>query len=113
HEFFGGTDPGSCGTFLAAGGDAYGSRVSTSFTPVSQSGVTGSGTTGNPFRVVTVVAAGTTGLTVAQTDTYVAGQESYRTDMTVSNSTGAPIDAALYHAGDCFLQNSDTGFGLF
>ncbi len=114
HEFFGGTDPGSCGTFLAAGGTSFGPRSgNTSFTPVSQSGVTGSGTSGNPFRVVTVVDAGTTGLRVTQTDTYVAGQESYRTDVTVSNFAGAPIDAALYHAGDCFLQNSDTGFGVF
>jgi hypothetical protein len=112
HEFFGATDPGSCGTYLSAGGTSYGPRT-TQFTPVSQSAVTGSGTSGDPFRVITVVDAGTTGLRVTQTDTYAAGQESYRTDVTVANSTRAPIDAALYHAGDCFLQNSDTGFGLF
>jgi hypothetical protein len=112
HEFFGGTDPGSCGTFLSAGGTSYGSRF-TQFTPVSQSGVTGSGTSGNPFKVVTVVDVGTTGLRITQTDTYVTGQEFYRTDITVSSSAGTPIDAALYHAADCFLQNSDTGFGLF
>jgi hypothetical protein len=112
HEFFGGTDPGSCGTYLSAGGTSFGPRT-TGFTPVSQSGVTGSGTSGDPFKVVTVVAAGTTGLGIFQTDTYVAGQESYRTDITVSNSGSAAMDAALYHAGDCFLQNSDTGFGFF
>ena len=55
HEFFGGTDPGSCGTYLSVGGTSFGPRT-TGFTPVSQSGVTGSGTSGNPFKVVTVVA---------------------------------------------------------
>jgi hypothetical protein len=111
HEFFGGTNPGSCGTYLSAGGTSFGPRT-TGFTPVSQTGVTGSGSSGNPFKVVTVVAAGTTGLGITQTDTYVVGQESYRTDITVSNSGGADLAAALYHAADCYLQNSDTGFGL-
>src|SRR5436190_10980046 len=85
HEFFGGTDPGSCGTYLSVGGTSFGPRT-TGFTPVSQSGVTGSGSSGNPFKVVTVVAVGTTGLRITQTDTYVVGQESYRTDITVSNA---------------------------
>src|SRR5436190_2423903 len=84
-EFFGGTNPGSCGTYLSVGGTSFGPRT-TGFTPVSQSGVTGSGTSGNPFKVVTVVGAGTTGLGITQTDTYVVGQESYRTDITVSNA---------------------------
>jgi hypothetical protein len=112
HEFFGGTNPGSCGTYLSAGGTSFGPRT-TGFTPVSQTGVTGSGSSGNPFKVVTVVTAGTTGLGITQTDTYVVGQESYRTDITVSNSGRADVAAALYHAGDCYLQNSDTGFGFF
>jgi hypothetical protein len=112
HEFFGGTNPGSCGTYLSAAGTSFGPRT-TGFTPVSQSGVTGAGTSGNPFKVVTVVAAGATGLGITQTDTYVAGQESYRTDITVSNSGRAAVAAALYHAADCFLQNSDRGFGFF
>lgn len=112
HEFFGGTNPGSCGTYLSAGGTSFGPRT-TAYTPGSQTGVAGSGTSGNPFKVVTVVVAGTTGLSITQTDTYVAGQESYRTDISVTNSGRADVAAALYHAGDCFLQNSDTGFGFF
>jgi hypothetical protein len=75
--FFGGTDPGGCGTFLqvnaidagAAGGAAelFGPPVSEGyagggvlavpdFTPVSQS-LAGSGTTGSPYTVTTTVAA--------------------------------------------------------
>ena len=112
HEFFGGTNPGSCGTYLSVGGTSYGPRT-TGFTPVSQTGVTGSGTSASPFKVVTVVDVGTTGLRITQTDTYVAGQESYGTNITVSNSGRADVAAALYHAGDCYLQNSDRGFGFF
>lgn len=120
-------NPGDCGTFLASGGTLYapdfashggtatgslnGGSGYTAFTPVSQSGVTGSGTAADPFRVVTTVTAGA--LTLTQTDSYVAGNEFYDTDTVVSNSTDASVTATLYHAGDCFLQNSDSGFGAF
>lgn len=117
--------PGDCGTFLAVGGTLYtpdfanhdstaasslGDR--TPFTPVSQSEVTGAGTTASPFQVTTVVDAGTTGLRITQTDTYVTGQEAYRTDISISNSSGAAQSVVLYRAGDCFLQESDRGFGF-
>jgi uncharacterized repeat protein (TIGR01451 family) len=61
--------------------------------------------------LVTVVDLGTTGLRITQTDTYVVGEESYRTDVTVRNSGTTTRNAILYRAGDCFLQNSDSGFG--
>jgi hypothetical protein len=80
---------------------------------VSQSAVTGSGTSADPYKVVTVVDAGTTGLRVTQTDSYVAGQEQYRTDIAVSNSTAGAVNVTVYHAGDCYLQNSDVGYGYF
>jgi hypothetical protein len=119
-EFFGDT---ACGTFLAAGGQIYGpesipagSNVTgasnyLAFTPVSQTPVSGTGTATDPFRIVTVVNAGSSGLQLTQTDTYVVGQETYRTDVTISNSSGAAVPVVLYRAGDCFLQDSDTGFG--
>jgi uncharacterized repeat protein (TIGR01451 family) len=118
-EFFGDT---ACGTFLAvggtiygpaeipAGGDVTGAPNYVPFTPVSQSAVTGAGTASDPFRIVTVVDAGASGFRVTETDTYVVGQETYRTDVTVANS-GATREIVLYRAGDCFLQDSDTGFG--
>jgi hypothetical protein len=117
-EFYGGTDPGACGTFLAAGSTSYGDDVPsgnsrTPYTPVSQSGIAGNGTSGAPFQVVTVVDVGSTGLRITQIDSYVVGNEFYRTDIAVKNTTGAPIGATLYHAADCYLQNSDTGFGFF
>jgi hypothetical protein len=116
NEFFGGTNPGACGTFLATGGTAYGPSVpagfsGTGFTPAGQTSVTGAGTASNPFQVVTTVNVGTTGLQITQTDSYVVGQEQYRTDIAVHNFGSASASATLYHTGDCFLQGSDVGFG--
>ncbi len=116
-EFYGDT---ACGSLVAVGGTLFGpayipAGVSASpltpFTPVSQSGVLGSGTIGDPYRIVTVVDVGTTGLRLTETDAYVVGQETYRTDVTIANAGGSTAGAILYRAGDCFLQNSDRGFG--
>jgi uncharacterized repeat protein (TIGR01451 family) len=115
-EFYNDT---ACGTFLVVDGTMYfspavipaGQPSATPFTPVSQTGPTGAGTEADPYKVVTVVAAGSTGVTLTQTDTYVTGLESYRTDIVVANTSGAAHAARLYRAGDCFLQSSDTGYG--
>ena len=117
--------PGDCGTLAAIGPTLFapafsqhdstaasGIGDSTPWTPVSQTPVTGAGTTASPFRVVTAADAGATGLRVVQADSYVRGQESYRTDVTLQNRTGGPITGILYRAGDCYLQESDTGFGF-
>jgi hypothetical protein len=117
--------PGSCGTLVAVGDALYapdfanhdGSATAslgpyTPFTAVSQTGVTGAGTTPDPFRVVTVADVGTTGLRITETDSYVAGQESYRTDVSIANTGGAPVAGVIYRAGDCFLQGADQGYGF-
>jgi uncharacterized repeat protein (TIGR01451 family) len=117
-EFFGNT---ACGTLVAAGGTLYGplsipaggaASPRTTFTPVSQTGPMGSGTAADPYKIVTVVDLGTGGLHITETDSYVVGEESYRTDVQVSNTSGSAQGIILYRAGDCFLQNSDFGFGL-
>ena len=59
-----------------------------------------------------MVDAGATGVRVTQTDTYIVGQESYRTDITVTNGGGAQLTGIVYRAGDCYLQESDVGFGF-
>src|SRR6266436_5563770 len=125
HEFYPpGTIPGDSGTFIAMGGTLYapdflahgstatanlGARVV--FTPISQTPVTGTGTAGDPFTVVTVVAVSATGLTIAQTDTYIVGDESYRTVILITNA-GGPASGVLYRAGDAFLGGSDFGYGF-
>jgi uncharacterized repeat protein (TIGR01451 family) len=119
------TTPGDYGTFLVVGGTLYAPDfenhggtasgsigVNVPFTPISQSGVGGTGTSGDPFTVTTVVGVGTTGLTISQVDSYVIGQESYRTDVSITNGSGSAVAALLYRAMDCYLGGSDSGYGL-
>ena len=112
---------GDCGTLVATGGVLYAPQFSsgtatsalgarTAWTPVSQSGVTGAGTSASPFTVTTVAGSGPVRIT--EVDSYIAGQEAYRTDVTVENISGGAITGVLYRAGDCYLQSSDTGFGF-
>jgi hypothetical protein len=75
--------------------------------------VTGSGTSTDPYKIVTVDAAGTSGLQVSETDSYVVGQESYRNDVTVTNTGSTSATGILYRAGDCYLQDSDDGYGIY
>ena len=126
HEFFpDDTIPGDCGTFIAMEGvlyapdfpahgttstDSIGAR--TVFTPISQTPVTGSGTTTDPFKVITVVGVAETGLVIQQTDTYVVGQEYYTTEVMISNDGAGTASGVLYRAGDAFLATSDFGYGF-
>ncbi|MBS1848644.1 MAG: DUF11 domain-containing protein, partial [Actinobacteria bacterium] len=115
-EFYGTT---ACGTFVTdgtsiwgpatvpAGGNVTGAANYHAWTPVSQNGPTGAGTAANPYTVVTIVKGGS--FTVTQTDTYVVGQETVRTDVQVSSSSA--VNATVYRAGDCYLQDSDSGLG--
>ncbi len=119
-EFYGGT---ACGTLVVlagvlygpasipAGGSATGSSGYTAFTPVSQTPVSGAGTSASPYSITTVVDLGATGFRLTETDTYVVGQEAYLTNVSIHNSTGSGQAATIYRAGDCYLQNSDTGLG--
>ncbi|MEA2300735.1 MAG: hypothetical protein QOE44_1270, partial [Solirubrobacteraceae bacterium] len=120
-----GAAPADCGTLVFAAGTLYapdfanhdgtatgGLGATTPYTPVSQTPVTGAGTRASPFTVVTVVDLGTTGLRITQTDSYVIGDEFYRTDVTLANTTAADVPALIYRGGDCFLQGSDSGFGF-
>jgi hypothetical protein len=105
-ELFG-TELGSCGTFVSLGTTVYGplqlSPTGTPWTKVSQ--VT------NGLQILTVVQAGDSGLRLEQRDSYAVGTQSYRTDMTFTNAGANPITAIVYRAGDCYLQDDDTGYG--
>ena len=117
--------PGDCGTFLFNAGTLYSpdfdqhSSTATGnlpspqpFKPVSQTPVTGSGTSADPFSVTTVVDAGSSGLRISERDRYVVGERFYTSEITISNSTGAEQTASLYHAGDCYLAGVDDGYGF-
>jgi hypothetical protein len=125
--------PGDCGTFVQVEGDptvfgpnfdqhdgtATGGLPSdyTPYTPVSQSGVGGSGTVGDPYTVTTRVAlpgAGNpAGVFVRETYTYVTGQRHYsiHTEIINNNATARTVD--VYKALDCYLAGSDFGYGHF
>ncbi|MGW3996031.1 fibronectin type III domain-containing protein [Amycolatopsis sp. NPDC004772] len=115
-EFYGVT---ACATLVAVGGTLYGpsnipaggAAARTPFTLVSQAGPVGAGTSADPFRVTTVVDLGSTGVRLTQTDTYVTGRESYTTNVSLTNSGAADLDALVYRAADCYLANSDFGLG--
>ncbi|MEO5561073.1 MAG: hypothetical protein ABIO49_14150 [Dokdonella sp.] len=120
-----GTTPGDYGTFVVVANTLYapdfanhgGSATSnigayTPFTPVSQSGVSGSGSAADPYKVTTTVNVGATGLSISQTERYVVGQESYRTDVTINNSIARAVDVILYRVMDCYLGGTDTGYGF-
>jgi hypothetical protein len=117
--------PADCGTFVFTDGTLYapdfprhdstaagGIGPSTPFSAVSQRDAEGGGTAASPFRVVTVLDAGATGLRITQTDTYVVGEEGYRTTVAIRNVSASTRSGILYRAGDCYLQESDVGFGL-
>lgn len=121
------TAPADCGTFLqiepaapvyspnfsAHDDTAASAAQGTPWTPVSQSGVTGSGTSADPFAVTTTVAAAATNVQVRETYSYVSGSRSYSFRITVINNNPAPRNVDLYHAADCYLAGSDFGYGFF
>ncbi len=81
-------------------------------TPDKPQTVTGTGIAGDPFTIETVVDLGTTaqgtatGLQLTETDTYIVGQETYQTDVRLTNSGTVAVNAIVYRAGDCYLQGS-------
>ncbi|MDX6353484.1 MAG: hypothetical protein QOF98_387, partial [Streptomyces sp.] len=107
----------ACGTFLWVDGTLYGPASvpagpsPVGWTPVSQQ-TTGAGTTASPFITVTTVAAGTTGVTLTESDSFVAGGRSWTTSVAIGNPAGASV-TRLSHGQDCYVAASDTGNGQF
>ena len=119
YEFYGPSSvPGDCGTTVAVSGVLYGFLGSFDWVTDSQSPASGAGTAQNPYRVETDVHAendsGPIGLAVKEVDSYVVGNEYYRTDITLTNTNASAslTDLKVYHSADCYLQGSDTGFGF-
>lgn len=119
YEFYNpGNTSGNCGSLLSIGGASsaqlYG-FLGSSWTPVSQSAVSGSGAPSDPYRVTTVVQAADSGLTLTEVDSYVAGAEYYRTDLTVANASPDTTftNLKLYHAADCYCRGLTAASGLW
>jgi RHS repeat-associated protein len=112
-SFYGGD---ACGTFFAVDGTVYGPASvpaglsAGGLTPVSQT-TTGSGTTGDPYVISTVVDVGSTGITAIETDTWAVGASSYTTSVQLDNTDSVAHSLHVYRAGDCYFDSSDYSFG--
>jgi len=84
----------------------------TPWTPVSMTPVTGTGTAGDPFTVVIVVDAGTTGLRLTETLTYIAGQPQYNMSLVFSNVGNTALTWDTFTGSDLYLADNDEGFAI-
>ena len=87
----------------------------TAYTIVSQTPMSGTGSSGDPFTVTTVVELGTTGLSLTQVDTYVDGDEEWETTITIESDSNValdPLDVIVYRAADCYFGDDDSGRGV-
>ncbi|HXJ37396.1 MAG TPA: hypothetical protein VMS22_25490, partial [Candidatus Eisenbacteria bacterium] len=100
------------GTSYGFSGNATGGVVgANTFGVSSQTGLLGTGTLADPWRVTTVLTGGAT-VTVTQTVYYVQG-DGFATVKWVVLSTANYPGARLFHAVDSFPQGQDRGYGAF
>jgi hypothetical protein len=135
--FLGSNSVGDCGFFLAfpkpSGGKfigqpgplegktfgfngAAGPNGITEYEPVSQSEVSGSGTSTSPYTQVTVfkvVVGGAEYAEVTETTTYVNGEPQFVSTFVVKNKSGTNLYFRAIYAGDLYVNNNDVGTGVF
>lgn len=101
-----------CSTAVSVDGQTHGFTWGSSpeLTPVSQTSV-GSGANTDPRVITTMVAAGDTGVTLKQIDSFVEGSSEYLTAVTVQNTGTTSRQINLYRAADCYLNRNDFGVG--
>lgn len=78
---------------------------------VGQSGVSGAGTGGNPWKVITNLVHPASGVTLETTTSYVNGSSFFTIGWKVC--TPAAGDLSTFIAADFYLQGSDAGFGYY
>lgn len=77
-------------------------------TPVSNV-LTGSGTSGDPWTITTVVDLGATGVQMTQTITYADGDRTIGKKFTLTNTSGSTFnDVRFFHGGDTYFGGSDS-----
>ena len=82
------------------------------YTPVSQSPVSGSGSSADPLKQVTSYSVASI-LTVTQTTTYVNGSQEFRVHWDVHNNAVSSVKFKALAAADFFFQGDDAGTGIF
>ena len=116
----GDTAPGEtaeAGIFVRpAGGVTYGaSSVGVgggSFTPVSMTPVTGTGTAGDPFKVVVVVGIPTTSVQMTETMTYVNGDTAAKIGLSFVGDGNPVVNLDAFIGVDLYLAGNDRGFSF-
>jgi hypothetical protein len=100
----------SCATVLVVGTKVFGPTNTpgffplahpTPFTPISQTARTGSGTAADPWRIVTKVRAGATGVRIQQIDTWTANSEVVHTRLDIANDARVAQRVVVWRVGDC------------
>ncbi|MCU0755077.1 MAG: hypothetical protein MUE46_08150 [Xanthomonadales bacterium] len=81
--------------------------MTTNFSEVSTTPVTGNGSATTPFSITVTARAGTLNLT--QVVSYVNGENFFRKQMTVNNTSAAPAVVRAFLGADIFLASSDSG----
>jgi hypothetical protein len=104
------SDQGSSGTWIGVDNTVY---EPSNFTVVSQTPVTGSGASGDPFTVVSTLALGQTGIRLVESVRVVNGNPYFRIDRRIENTGSAPKLVRVFHYADLYLRGSDSGFGYF
>ncbi|PID64728.1 MAG: hypothetical protein CR977_03345 [Gammaproteobacteria bacterium] len=87
---------------------AAGPAGTVEFTNTTVSAVTGSGTQASPFQITS---SGNISpeVTFNRKDTYVNGQNYFRQEMTLTNTTASNLSLNVYLGGDIYLANDDSG----
>ena len=80
----------------------------TAFTPVSLSGVSGSGSAADPYQVTVNGTLGSSGMSANQVVRYVNGDNFFTKIFTLSNQ-GAAQDLQIFLGADIYLASSDAG----
>ena len=108
---------GTCGTYIARGQTVISPG---GYATPTQTGPTGSGTATDPFTIATQVCAGTAAQCSAATAPvvttfarYVTGQDYFSIEIRVTSRATAAETIGIYQYADCYLQESDQGYGFY
>jgi hypothetical protein len=110
------------GTYLVLNGVVYGPQPTANqgFQPLQYTLVShttgGNGTASEPAYITTKVTAGTTGVQLTQTVTYVAGDYKYNTFFHIENTSSNQYNISLIYAADMYANFADNyvdyGYGF-
>ena len=111
---------GDSGPFIAINGDVYGPPMEAGYSvlplePIRHTGPSGSGTQGNPYRILTSQRLNGSGadLLIDQTITYVDGKNYFQLDWRIENNGGGETCFTFYHGADLYFADDDLGIGYY